>query len=74
MTVTHFEIDDTDAGWLLGELAQINYIATRDGETVEYRHRFKEKSRPQLVSTYDGSMLLILGGRYRVTNAGIVDE
>jgi hypothetical protein len=61
------------AGWLLGRCTAISYIATRDGETVEYVHRFKRRSRPQLVSSADGSQLYLLGGAYSVTDRGIVD-
>jgi hypothetical protein len=61
------------AGWVLGKLASVSYIATRDGETAEYVHKFRQRSRPQLLSTSDGSQLLILGGGYSVTERGIVD-
>lgn len=61
------------AGWLLGRVAAISYIATRDGETAEYVHRFKRRSRPQLVSSHDGSQLYLLGGAYSVTDRGIED-
>lgn len=69
-----YYIDDAAAGWQLGELAQINYIATRDGQTFEFEHRFRERSRPLLVASADGDMLLILGGGFRVTDQGIVDR
>jgi len=61
------------AGWVLGKLVEVSYIATRDGETVEYVHRFKRRSRPQLVSSADGSQLYLLGGAYSVTDRGIED-
>ena len=61
------------AGWLLGSVAEISYIATRDGERALYVHKFKRRSRPQLVSSADGSQLYLLGGAYSVTDRGIED-
>lgn len=61
------------AGWLLGRITALSYIATRDGESAEYVHRFKRRSRPQLVSSHDGSQLYLLGGAYSVTDRGIED-
>lgn len=61
------------AGWLLGTVAEIGYIATRDGERALYVHKFKRRSRPQLVSSADGSQLYLLGGAYSVTDRGIED-
>lgn len=61
------------AGWALGKVASISYIATRDGEIAEYVHKFASRSRPQLVSSVDGSQLYLLGGAYSVTDRGIVD-
>jgi hypothetical protein len=70
-----FEIPDLRgrAGWALGPCTQISYIATRDGETFEFEHRFAKRSRPLLVSTDDGDQLLVLGGAYSVTDRGITD-
>lgn len=62
------------AGWLLGTVAEIGYIATRDGERALYVHKFKSRSRPQLVSSADGSQLYLLGGAYSVTERGIEDS
>lgn len=62
------------AGWELGRVASISYIATRDGEQAEYVHKFKRRSRPQLVSSADGSQLYMLGGAYSITDRGIEDR
>lgn len=61
------------AGYELGPISDITYIAKRDGETAKYHHPFKLKSRPSLVATSDGTALEIVGGRFRVTARGIVD-
>ena len=69
-----WELPNASAGWALGPIAEINYIATRDGETFEYSHRFKDSSRPLLIASADGDELIILGGGYSVTDRGIEDD
>ncbi len=63
-----------DVGWALGEIPEIHYIAERDGELFHFHHEFKEQSRPLLVVSHDGKELIIAGGRYSVTDRGIVDD
>lgn len=70
----HFLPRASGAAWALGPVPEIRYIATRNGETVEYVHKFRTKSRPLLAATSDGSMLYLLGGAYSVTDRGIVDD
>jgi hypothetical protein len=54
----------------LGRLVEIVYESDKwDGRKRLYSHRFGEK--PVLVSSKDGR-LFILGGNYRIKNAGIV--
>lgn len=72
--LTAYKLPDAGAGWALGPVARISYIAHRDGDTAEYVHEFSEKSRPLLASSFDGSQLFILGGEFNVTDRGIVDS
>ena len=72
-TVTRVARPSTQVGFALGPISDITYIAKRDGETAQYRHEFKPKSRPSLVASSDGTTLEIVGGRFRVTARGIVD-
>lgn len=58
----------------IGALVGVIYETVRDGERETYVHRFKIKSRPLLASTFDGTRLVIVGGRYRFTERGIVDR
>ena len=58
----------------VGELAAVMYDTTRDGKPEKYIHRFRRKSRPLLASSHDGTELRIVGGRFRMTEAGIVDK
>lgn len=59
--------------WELGKLDHIGYETKRDGEIALYRHVFEKSSRPHLVVSEDGKQIGIVGGRFRVTDAGITD-
>ena len=63
-----------DVGYVLGEIPELHYIAERDGEVFHFDHKFKEASRPLLIVSFDGKQLMIAGGRYNVTDRGIVDR
>jgi len=63
-----------DAVVVIGECDGILYTTVRDGETESYIHRFRKKSRPLLCVNQDGKTLYLLGGAYRFTERGIVDE
>ncbi len=54
----------------LGELAEIAYETTKGRERAIYVHEF-ERPKPSLAWTRAGK-LVVLGGGYRVTRAGIV--
>lgn len=58
----------------VGSVVGIQYETTRDGETAEYYHEFRRKSRPILCVGTDGQNLLIVGGRYEFTDHGIEDR
>ena len=64
------------AGFALGALVGVIYEQNRKGDGLsQYRHDFKKNWRPQLVSSLDGSQLVIVGGQYRVSEeTGINDE
>jgi len=63
-----------DTGILIGNLDGILYTTIRDGVKEKYIHKFKIKSRPLLISSYDGNQLYILKGGYNFTDRGIVDK
>lgn len=58
----------------VGECLGVMYEAVRDGERDKYLHRFKKKARPHLACSPDGRQLYLLGGAYRFTDRGIVDN
>lgn len=72
--VVRYKLPDGETGWALGPIPEIHYIATRDGETAHYVHKFRRDCRPLLATNANGSQLYVLGGAYRVTNAGITDR
>lgn len=61
------------AGLVVGDLLGVMYATTRDGKHEKYCHEFRQKSRPLLVASHDGSRIAIVGGRYRFTDRGIED-
>lgn len=63
-----------NVGIVIGEMDGVTYETVRDGEKLQYFHRFNKKSRPLLVSSFDGKQLFIVGGRYDFTEDGIVDK
>lgn len=58
----------------VGECIGIMYETVRDGRTEKYLHRFKKSARPLIASIPDGHQLYFVGGRYRFTDKGIVDD
>lgn len=56
-------------GLRIGTLLAVAY----DTGARKFVHRFKTTSQPVLVASGDGKQLLIVGGRYRFTDRGIVD-
>lgn len=70
------EFETPESLMLVGKLDAITYIAPRDmgeGEWTAFRHRFEEGDAPVLHFGDDGN-LYIVGGSYRFTQRGIVDD
>lgn len=59
---------------VIGHVDEIYYTTTHGKKVVSYRHPFQAGSRPLLCSSADGSQLVLLGGRYKFTDRGIVDR
>jgi hypothetical protein len=58
---------------VVGEVEGVIYNTVRDGKFERYIHKFRAKSRPLLCVSHDGKQLLLIGGHYDFTEAGIVD-
>lgn len=58
---------------IMGHIEFIGYRTTHGGELVLYKHEFSPGSRPHLAAGSKRNQLFIVGGRYRVTDRGIVD-
>lgn len=69
-----YDMPVPDVGLKIGHMDGVLYTTVRDGKTEKYIHRFKKKSRPLLVSSFDGTQLIMLGGAYQFTERGIVDK
>lgn len=63
------------AGVKLGKLVALAYETRKDGERAIWEHDFGEEGgkRPDLVMDVDNDRLHIVGGDYRVEDAGIID-
>lgn len=58
---------------LIGECDGLLYTTRRDGKVESYVHKFKKSARPLLTCSNTGKQLYLIGGRYRFTDAGIID-
>ena len=63
-----------DVAVQFGRLEGVMYSTVRDGKHERYLHKFKGKSQPLLGASHDGKQLVIVGGRYQFTDAGIEDR
>jgi len=58
---------------VMGHVEFIGYRTTHGDQLVLYKHDFVPGSRPQLAAGPKRNQLFFVGGRYRVTDRGIVD-
>lgn len=56
---------------VMGYVDAISYSTTHGKRAVRYKHSFHANSKPLLCT--DGKVIVIVGGRYHVTDRGIVD-
>lgn len=61
------------AAAVIGIVEFVGYMTTHDGETHLYVHQFAPGSRPILAAGVGKNQAFLIGGRYRVTDRGIVD-
>lgn len=72
--ITKFAINWPTHGLQVGFVDGIMYETVRDGVKEHYIHKFKKSARPIFGVSYDGKMLLPIGGKFRFTDRGIVDD
>jgi hypothetical protein len=63
-----------EVGAKIGKVEGILYRTVRDGNTEHYIHEFKRSAQPDLVADHDGSQIQLVGGDYRFTDRGIIDN
>lgn len=73
-TVLKHNIEWPKEGLQVGKCDGILYETIRDGEVENYIHRFKKSARPTFGVSHDGKQLLLIGGKFRFTDRGIVDD
>lgn len=59
--------------WQLGKVLSIAYETTIDGKKVSYEHEFTRGRGPYLAVSTDGKDLFLAGGKFKVTERGIID-
>lgn len=58
---------------VMGAVEYIGYRTTHGKKVVRYQHTFAPASRPTLGAGPKRNQLFLIGGRYHVTDRGIVD-
>lgn len=58
---------------VMGYLEFVGYSTTHGGQAAMYKHKFAKGSRPLLCAGPGRNQLILVGGRYHVTERGIVD-
>lgn len=71
---TRVDLDDKGVYINVGRVDAVEYTTTRDGKEESYRHKFRPRSRPQLIASHDGKHARIVGGQFRFTDRGFVDH
>lgn len=61
------------AAAVMGKIEFIGYMTTHGRKTHLYVHQFATGSRPTFVAGAGRNQAFFIGGRYRVTDRGIVD-
>jgi hypothetical protein len=61
------------AAAVMGHAEFIGYVTTHGGKLHLYVHQWAPGSRPLLAAGKGRNQLFLVGGRYRVTDRGIVD-
>ena len=59
---------------VIGPCDGVLYTTVRDGVEERYIHKFRKSDKPLLCVSPNGDQILLVGGRYRFTSAGIVDD
>lgn len=59
---------------VIGELDAVLYTTMRDGRVEKYIHKFAATDKPLLCVSPTGRQIILVGGKYRFTERGIVDN
>lgn len=65
--------DPPKSAMVMGYLEAVLYSTTHNGRAAMYKHTFAKGSRPLLCAGPGKNQLILVGGRYHVTERGIVD-
>lgn len=70
---TRVTINLPKSAMVMGYLEFVGYSTTHNGKAAMYKHKFAKGSRPLLCAGPRKNQLILVGGRYHVTERGIVD-
>jgi len=73
-TLDRVRVSQPKVALTVGLLDGVPYTTIREGKVMQYMHWFKKRARPLLAVSSDGRSISIVGGRFRFTDAGFVDE
>lgn len=71
--VRKVKYDPPKSAMVMGYLEGVLYSTTHGGRSQNYKHVFAKGSRPLLCAGPGKNQLILVGGRYHVTERGIVD-
>ena len=58
----------------VGPLVAVTYDTIRDGKKIRFEHEFKRRASPLLTVSDDGRKIAVIGGDFRFTDRGFVDQ
>ena len=58
----------------VGPLVAVTYDTVRDGKKIRFEHEFKKRASPLLTVSDDGRKIAVIGGDFRFTDRGFVDQ
>lgn len=68
------EIDHPSVVAVIGHIDAIDYTTEHGTKKTLYRHEFAKGSRPLFCVSADGEQLVLIGGRFKFDDRGIVDK
>ncbi len=72
--IDNITVPEMDVCMHVGKCDGILYTTRKNGKTEKYIHEFTGRSKPELIASWDGKQIGLIGGDYDFTDEGIVDR